>query len=286
MHKAVWWLGLGGVALAHLVACGPEPQVGPPPSASPSVPVQVSTPSPTAQSSPEAPPIGLGIAAPRFEERFAGPNLNPEVWTALLGPGKQSLGPQGMRLYVEGRQTAFPYVYTRQAVVPQQGPWAVEWSFHLGSITSRQFMVLDYLPPEGFDSPTQSPHFIAVGRVNETIRVSGPVLGGVFFSEAMTTDAYHTFRVEGDGKASASIFIDGKAFRAPFKVVFPPLRFWVGSTPPNNTNFQDWGEIRLKHLVAGRLERSIREFQPPEVADVGASQEVPSTASPTALRAF
>jgi hypothetical protein len=242
-----WSLAVAG----GLAACNSQPPATPG-----QQPLITGSPAVAATAAPGA----LPSADAGFRDDFDGASLSEQRWRSLPQTGMITLKDGVLELLNPGNQPNFPYLYTRPAIIPAEGPFYFEFKYRvlaLGS-TSPSFC-LDYAPvSQPGEAPIAEP-FMRLSQFYFTLKgtfstESGPKAYDVpgelrAFSPG---EDWHRVRLENDGSGKYRFIVDQKEL-ATFTSTRRPQKFWIGTYPVKDTDASSWPRLQFDYVAAGAL---------------------------------
>lgn len=229
---------LGLAALAALAACN-NPEAAPVPvaSASPS-------PAPAASTQPGA-----------FRDDFDGDRLDAARWSAFEQSGIIAVRQGALEVLNAGTQPDFPYLLTKSDIIPASGPFFFEISYKLVTGGKNVAFCLDYLPSAepGKESLTQP--FMRTEATDKQMKVHFDLEESDYTSTiaaGFASDAFHTLRLEGDGKSHYRLLHNGQEVGV-LSTSRRPQKFWLGAYPQTDKRPGIWPRITLEYVAAGTL---------------------------------
>lgn len=252
------------LALSSLPACQPQQPAAAPATACPVVSMAPATPVPTATPTP---------AGAAFRDDFDETNLDGSRWLSFPQSGLVRIQDGKLDSLNTGGQKNFPYLVTRDAIIPATGPFYFELAYQFISNGGQVSFSLDYLPAEAPNEKPLTTPFMVTSGFYDKLRM-------VFDTETtpQTIDGTkgiaagpHVLRIENDGNNTYRVVLDG-AEAGTFTSKRRPTKFWMGQNPPKDlANGATWPRIELDYVAAGPLDA------PAPASDAGAS----TAATPT-----
>lgn len=266
-------------ALAAL-GCPSQPAVvvvAPSPSAAPSTAASATSSATAAASPSPAPSVAAG-----FREDFDGPSLAPAVWSAFPQSGILHFDSGHLELINSSGTKNYPYLVTKNPIIPASGPWYFEMSFAVVTQGTPPSFSLDYLPADGpGDMPLTSP-FMSTTTFYNALRMNFVTENGVKTYDGAKGNqpgAFHRLRVENDGQLNYRVIFDQTELGR-FTSKRRPQKFWLGQNPPKDANIAvpSWQRLQLDYVAAGTLDTP--DPATPEGPATGAASAATGAASP------
>ena len=247
---------LAAFLLGPLAGCPGNPGTTVTPLAQPtSAPVATNsaTPSPVV-SSPT--PTAVPSDPLAFRDDFDGLVLNQDRWASFAQSGIIRFEAGKLDLLNTANQKNFPYVVSKQSIVPPTGPFFVELSYLLVSGGAPVSFSLDYLPA---DVPNEKPlttpfmsttWFYSHMKINFETEAGAPSFTGL---KGYTFGTPHRLRLENDGSGNYRVIFDQTEVGT-FHSKRRPTRFWVGTNPPADLKTgTNWPRLQIDYIAAGVL---------------------------------
>lgn len=201
-----------------------------------------------------------------FHEHFEGSALDPAHWVALPQGGVLNVGDGQLDMFVTAPARSFPYIVTRNPVVPATGPFYVEWVYAVPTSGSGQTTFgLDALPPMGVGDAVSATHtFNTQWRYSSIVcYVEGQEVG--LAAKAFNTPGFHDMRVEVDADNNLRVIFDHGQVAVARTIKKRPTRFFVGGYPllKSSDKALPWPRVQLKSVDAGVLDKPDPATPPP-----------------------
>ena len=251
-----------------VIALGQQPLVGSFASAPASLPYTAPPgKSPRPDGSTEADPAASNTASPSgFRDEFEGEALDSGRWDAGAQKGLITVAEGHLDLLGTGIATSFPYVVSAQPIVPEQGPFFVEWSYKVVGGGALPEFVLDASPPRLPGDALAAAPFFKTGPfyAAKRIVVEGRVVGDG--AKGVTIGLEHVFRVEWDAKDFVRVIFDHGQIGAAALAKKRPKHFYVGPEALKDGTAITWGRIQINYVAAGPLTTPDSATPPPTPA--------------------
>lgn len=215
----------------------------------------VGSSSPVAEGPPQAAPsvAGSTVSGSSFREDFDGTALDEARWKAFKQSGVVAVQDGKLEVLNSNGNSDFPYVVTRNDVIPATGPYYFEMAYTFLTPGSLAFC-LDYLPA---DSPAERPltqpfMYTYMGTQDMKVRfaaeqkdVFATVVRGAELKKP------HQLRVEFDGNRGYRVIANGAEILV-FESARRPSKFWLGY-PKDQPKPVAWGRVQVDYIEAGTL---------------------------------
>lgn len=218
------------------------------------VPPPVATPSQEAVSTPTpGPSQAPGVF---FRDDFDGNVLDEQKWKQFQRNGVAIVRSGSLEMLTAGNQPNYPYVLSRQDIIPETGPYYFEttFSYKVGA-ANQPFMALDYLPAESPDEEALTTPFMRVfgyaNRVRAVFKLENGERTADAPNQAVVNHPY-VLRVEFDGDRGYRYILDGVEL-ASFESKRRPKRYWIGSYPFKDITPGVWPHLLIDYVAAGVL---------------------------------
>lgn len=249
----------GVIALAALglaAACNNQPPAATTPTQQPTI---GGSAAPTASGAPAATP-GASTPLPEgadFVEEFSGPTLDEAKWQLVKQAGLTLFEDGRLQMLSAGTKPTFPFLATRDVIIPQDGPFFFELKYQYLSNGAPVSFNLDYYPPEqpnmdGLTIPLMRTMPVATAMRMIFHTETGEPFVDTGLDAYLSTTGPHTMRVEFDGTETYRVLFDNVE-RGTVTSKRRPRKFWVGNYPNRTTAGQSWPHIALDYLKAGVL---------------------------------
>lgn len=236
---------LSTLALASCRNDAPAPVV---PAASPEA---SPTATPSVAPSPSPSPAAVG-----FRDDFDGAQLDDTRWLSFPQSGIIRLTGGKLELLNTAGQKDFPYLVTRDEIVPPTGPFFVEFSYTYLTLGAPVAFCLDYLPAaQPNEKPLTTPFMATAGFYGNLVLNFDTENGTQSFQgvRALSVGVAHRVRLECDGQQNYRAIIDQTEVGT-FASKRRPTKFWIGTNPPKDQpTGQTWPRLDVDYVAAGPL---------------------------------
>ena len=191
-----------------------------------------------------------------FREPFDGTVLVPDRWVAIAGPGVLAVANGVLDVAVPEAAAAYPYLVTRQPVVPLTGPYFAEVTYKvLGTGNGRTAFGLDVAPPLAKGDPVPPAPVLRAAWVLANMAVTIEGVTNQVAVGAFASGPAHTFRVEVDAAGKLRAIVDHRQLGQAVLVHKRPTRFYLGANPPlvDQAPTSTWPRLQLDAVAAGPL---------------------------------
>jgi hypothetical protein len=211
-----------------------------------------------------------------FRDTFDGSSLDERRWVSVPQSGVINVANGVLELLNTRGTRNFPYVVTKNPIMPPEGAFYVEWSYKVlvpGS-TGTTFG-LDAAPPVAVgDAVPVAPAFMTswfYADMAASVEGQGIGLAKLGYAPA----GFHRVRVEVDANNSCRLIFDGGQVGQAVTIKKRPTRFYIGSDHLlTDVAPTSWPRLQLKYLESGPLTTADPATPPP-----------PPTPGPTAAPA-
>lgn len=219
-----------------------------------------------------------------FRDDFSGTSLDDARWYSLEQTGVIQVAGGVAELLNTGSAANYPYIATRQAIVPAAGPFYVEFSYKCQSSGSQIAFGLDAAPPLAPTDPVPATPFFYTNWVYDkmAVAVEGALVGSV--PNSLGAGKGHTVRIEVDANGMARVIADHAQYGQAVKMKHRPTRFFMGPWPlfKDLAKPASWPRIDLDYVEAGPLTNPDVATPPPTPTPAPAKTPTPKpTATPT-----
>jgi hypothetical protein len=207
-----------------------------------------STPTPgAAAGDPEA----SGAAA--FKDDFNGNSLDSGVWDSGSQAGLIQVSGGYVDLLATGSAKSFPFLVTARPVIPEEGPFFVEWRYKVVGAGALPVMAIDQAPPRHPGEALSAAPFFSSGSFYKAGRFyfEGHYVGDGANGVALNSE--HKLRVEVDGNNKARLIFDGGQLGQALPVKQRPKHFYTGPNALKDGAATTWGRLQLDFVAAGAL---------------------------------
>jgi hypothetical protein len=241
-------VSLGSLLLA-LAACTNQ---APPSTTPPTQQPTIGSPEPITSVSTSPDPL----SGTQFRDDFDAAVLDETKWKLFERNGLSIMKEGRLELLVAGTAPNFPYLLSREDIIPEAGPFYFElaYEFKTGGRNSVSFG-LDYLPAESPEEEALTAPFMRTQPFYANLRTIFKVEGGDKSLEARggyTLAKPHVLRLEGNDAGQYRVIHDGFEVGT-FESKRRPTRFWVGNYPLKNIAANSWPHLALDYVAAGTL---------------------------------
>ncbi|MDB5102230.1 MAG: hypothetical protein JWM80_6651 [Cyanobacteria bacterium RYN_339] len=270
-----------------VIPAGQQPLVGSFASAPVSLPYTAppgSTPTPGAASG-DSDASAAAKAGGDFRDDFSGDGLDSGVWDSGAQAGLIQVGSGYLDMFTAGNAKSYPFVVTARPIVPEQGPFFVEWRYKIASGGQQPATALDAAPPRKLgDSMPTAPFFYATTfYTSRRFYFEGHYVGDGVKGLALNTE--HKVRVEVDANDKARVIFDGGQIGQAIAVKKRPKYFYSGPDALKDGTAIAWGRLQLDFVAAGVLNVPDPATPPPVAPAPTAKPAATPTPKPTTTTA-
>lgn len=239
-------------------------------SPAPVAPASVS-PDPGASAVPSLEP---GLA---FQDEFDGTALDESRWKVFQQSGLAIVKDGRLELLNAGRAKNFPYLVTRNIVVPQTGAFYVDLSYEVLALAENGLnFCLDYLPPEGPGEVGLTPPFLQATARSGDLQIRATTerdVTTIDVKDGFRPGKAHRLRLEFDGKATYHLLFNDQVLKV-FNGKRRPQKFWIGTYPVQDFKEAYWPRLAIDRLAIGELSepRPVADATPSPTAEATAAQ--------------
>lgn len=250
MTRSLGLVSLGTLLLA-LAACTNQ---APPSTTPPTQQPTIGSPEPSATSSPS--PSADPLSGTQFRDDFDGAALDETKWKLFQRSGLSILKDGRLELLVAGAAPNFPYLLSREGIIPEAGPFYFELAYEIktGGRNTVSFC-LDYLPAESPEEEALTTPFMRTQPFYASLRTFFKVESGEKRFDGLsgwTLGKPHVLRLEGNDAGQYRVIHDGFEVGT-FESKRRPTRFWVSNYPLKNTTANTWPHMAFDYVAAGTL---------------------------------
>lgn len=212
---------------------------------------------PTAEMTPLATPVPSddGLQHAGFKDDFSSPRLDTSRWKLFEQSGLVLFKEGRLELLNAGRAKNFPYLVTRRAIIPDDGPFFFEINYEiLAAAEIGTSFCLDYAPPEEPGVAHVSAPFMQAYAAGSLMPIFNTENGEVRLEvpEGGKPGKPHKLRVEYGGTGIYNVLFDGTSIGT-VKSKRRPSKFWTGIYPQVDRNEVFWPRVALDEVAAGVL---------------------------------
>lgn len=250
MTRSLGLVSLGSLLLALAACTNQAPPTTTPPTQQPTI----GSPAPAMSGSPA--PTTDPLSGTQFRDDFDAAALDETKWKFYQRSGLSIMKEGRLELLVAGTAPNFPYLLSRQGIIPEAGPFYFELAYEVKT-TGRNTVSfgLDYLPAESPEDEALTAPFMRTQPFYANLRTIFKLEGGDKAFEALgghTIGKPHVLRLEGNDAGQYRVIHDGFEV-ATFESKRRPTRFWVGNYPLKSTTANSWPHMAFDYVAAGTL---------------------------------
>lgn len=232
--------------LALLAACtGQTPPTTTPPTEQPLIGASPSTsPSPA-----QDPSVYL-------QDSFEGASLREDVWSSFPQTGLIHVRDGRLELLNTGRKPNYPYVVTKNRIIPESGPFYFEVTYEILARGANVNLALDYLPAPAPGEAALTEPFLRAKDFYRDLRMALKTESGekVYTGKGgYDLGGPHTLRLENDGAGHYRVILD-QVELGTFESQRRPQKFWVGPYPLKDaTPSTDWAHVAIHSITSAHM---------------------------------
>jgi hypothetical protein len=272
MTRSLGLVSLGSLLLA-LAACTNQ---APPSTTPPTQQPTIGSPEPAGSVAPSADPL----SGTQFRDDFDGTVVDEAKWKLFQRSGLSFVKEGRLELLAAGSQPNYPYLLTRENIIPEAGPFYFEFAYEFLAFGRAGIVfALDYLPAESPDEEAlTTPFMLSTGfyaNIRNTFKLESgnKALDG---KNGWTLKQRHVLRLEGNDAGQYRLIHDGFEVGT-FESKRRPMRFWLGASNFKNVAATSWPHLAIDHVAAGTLSTPMPASPYPTPAASESPSGAPST---------
>jgi hypothetical protein len=216
-------------------------------------PVTPASMAPASAAPPSASPLLQGVD---FVDDFSGASVDATKWQVYQQTGLVLIREGRLEILNAGNQPNFPYIVSKNAIIPSDGPVFFEMNFQYFASGAPVSFNLDYYPPEAPGKEGLTVPFMTTAPVATALRMTfrtedGEKVASTPLGVLSTASGPHTFRVEYSG-TTYRVIIDNTELTT-FESKRRPVKFWIGNYPNKDVPATAWPRIAIDYVKAGVL---------------------------------
>jgi hypothetical protein len=255
-QRATRLLALVALVGAAAWGCHSDPNVIVAPPTTPSLRPS-GTPAPSASpliSPSPSPSVGLdGLA---FRDDFMTSPLDTSRWNYHAQSGIIQVNKGVLDVLNAGAQKNFPYIVTRENIIPPVGAWFFETEYQYVSGGAWASICLDFLPNDEPNQKALTQPFMTTQQNDSDLKIAFDTESkpqSFTAPKGATAGTFHRLRVECDSNQTYNVLYDNVVLGT-FSSKRRPQKFWIGANPPTDlTTAVNWPRIQFHYVAAGPL---------------------------------
>jgi hypothetical protein len=250
MTRSLGLVSLGSLLLALAACTNQTPPTTTPPTQQPTI----GSPAPAMSVSPA--PSTEPLSGTQFRDDFDGASVDEAKWKLFQRSGLSFVKEGRLELLAAGSQPNYPYLLTRENIIPEAGPFYFEFAYEfLAFGRAGVVFALDYLPAESPGEEALTTPFMLSTGFYSNIRNTFKLESGSKSLEGKngwTPKQRHVLRLEGNDAGQYRLIHDGFEVGT-FESKRRPMRFWLGASNFKDVAATSWPHLAIDHVAAGTL---------------------------------